>query len=94
MVYLGFRPKWILIKNASNGVQGWTIQDTSRSTYNVVDNYLLAQASSAEQTTYAQMDYLSNGFKVRTSDALVNGSGNTIIFMAFAEAPFKFSNAR
>ena len=94
MVYLGFRPKWILIKNASNGVQGWTIQDTSRSTYNVVDNYLLAQASSAEQTIYAQMDYLSNGFKVRTSDALVNGSGNTIIGMAFAEHPFKNSNAR
>jgi hypothetical protein len=93
-VYTGFRPKWILIKNASNGVQGWTIQDTSRSTYNVVDNYLLAQANSAEQTTYAQMDYLSNGFKVRTSDALVNGSGNTIIYAAFAEHPFKNANAR
>jgi hypothetical protein len=94
MVYLGFRPKWILIKNASNGVQGWTIQDTSRSTYNVVDNFLLAQANSAEQSIYAQMDYLSNGFKVRTSDALVNGSGNTIIGMAFAENPFKNANAR
>jgi hypothetical protein len=93
-VYTGFRPKWILIKNASNGVQGWTIQDTSRSTYNVVDNYLLAQASSAEQTIYAKMDYLSNGFKVRTSDALVNGSGNTIIYAAFAENPFKNANAR
>ena len=93
-VYTGFRPKWILIKNASSSVQGWTIQDTSRSTYNVVDNYLLAQADSAEQTIYARMDYLSNGFKIRTSDALVNGSGNTIIYMAFAENPFKNANAR
>jgi hypothetical protein len=93
-IFTGFRPKWILIKNASSSVQGWTIQDTSRSTYNVVDNYLLAQATSAEQTIYAQMDYLSNGFKVRTSDALVNGSGNTIIYMAFAENPFKNANAR
>jgi hypothetical protein len=93
-VYLGFRPRFILMKNASSSVQGWTIQDTSRSTYNVVDNYLLAQASSAEQSTYAQMDYLSNGFKLKTNDALVNGSGNTIIYMAFAENPFKMARAR
>jgi hypothetical protein len=93
-VYLGFRPKFILIKNSNSSVQGWTIQDTSRSTYNVVDNYLLAQASSAEQSIYAQMDYLSNGFKLKTNDALVNGSGNTMIYMAFAENPFKNALAR
>jgi hypothetical protein len=40
------------------------------------------------------MDILSNGFKVRSSDSNFNGSGNTIIGMAFAENPFKNSNAR
>jgi hypothetical protein len=40
------------------------------------------------------MDILSNGFKLRTTDAYVNGNGNTMIFMAFAESPFKVSLAR
>jgi len=31
---------------------------------------------------------LSNGFKLRTTDAGINGSGSTYIFMAFAENPF------
>jgi len=31
---------------------------------------------------------LSNGFKVRTSGSYTNGSGNSIIYMAFAENPF------
>jgi hypothetical protein len=40
------------------------------------------------------MDFVSNGFKVRNSGSYINTSGATFIFMAFAEAPFKFANAR
>jgi hypothetical protein len=34
------------------------------------------------------MDFLSNGFKVRTNLSAFNVSGEIIIFMAFAEYPF------
>ena len=40
------------------------------------------------------MDFLSNGFKMRTSSVYAQGSGETVIYMAFAEAPFKYANAR
>jgi hypothetical protein len=40
------------------------------------------------------IDILSNGFKVRGTSANYNGSGNTIFYMAFAEMPFKYANAR
>jgi len=94
-VYTGFRPKWIMIKNASNGIQSWNITDTSRSTFNVSNAYLVPNQADAEGTSgYANMDILSNGFKLRIGDAFVNGSGNTMIYMAFAENPFKNALAR
>ena len=92
-VYCGFRPAFVMIKNASV-TQPWNIQDDARSTSNVVDNYLRPNTSDAEAYGYAKMDFVSNGFKIRDSDAFVNGNGNTMIFMAFAENPFKYSLAR
>jgi hypothetical protein len=41
----------------------------------------------------SSFDFLSNGFKVRDPNTFDNGSGNTIIYMAFAETPFKYANA-
>jgi len=51
-------------------------------------------ASDAESsaTTGAPIDILSNGFKLRGTDASGNGSGSTYIYMAFAEAPLVSSN--
>jgi hypothetical protein len=72
----------------------WGIFDTSRNTFNVVDNYLLTYSSNAEAGvgTY-RLDFLSNGFKLRNSGAW-NTSGDTLIYAAFAENPFKNSLAR
>jgi len=92
-VYCGFRPAVVMIKNAS-ATQPWNIQDDARSTSNVVDNYLRPNTNDAEASGYAKMDFVSNGFKIRDSDAFVNGNGNTMIFMAFADNPFKYSLAR
>jgi hypothetical protein len=91
-IYTGFRPKFILLKNASAAF-GWTIWDTSRNTYNVLNNYLIPNASDAEGSLNV-MDILSNGFKIRDSNIFNNGSGNTLIYAAFAENPFKNANAR
>ncbi len=67
--------------------------DSSRNTYNVVNLYLQANASTAEQT-FASLDILSNGFKIRGAPADFNATSSTQIYAAFAENPLKFSLAR
>ena len=59
--------------------------DSTRDTYNPLDTYLLAN-SSGPGGTLGIMDFLSNGFKLRQVSGN-NESGQTIIFMAFAERP-------
>jgi hypothetical protein len=92
-VYLGFRPRWILLKLTSSAGGGWYIYDTSRNTYNVMNLYLRPDASDAE-TTFTTLDSVSNGFKIRTTNTQFNGSGSTYIYAAFAENPFKNALAR
>jgi len=41
-----------------------------------------------------RVDFLSNGFKISTTSGDVNNDNSVFIFMAFAESPFKYSNAR
>jgi len=95
-VYLGFRPKFVMIKRYDVGAP-WVIFDSSRNTYNVVNNYLQAQDSAAEGSGSSPNDiddFLSNGFKVRCSNAGQNASGGGYIYMAFAENPFRNALAR
>jgi hypothetical protein len=92
-VYTGFRPRWILLKKTSAAGNNWFIWDTSRDTYNVVQNYLWSNSSSAEGADTA-IDVLSNGFKVRAVSGNYNDSGGTYIYSAFAENAFKNSLAR
>ena len=92
-VFTGFRPAWVLIKQ-TNSTGSWLIHDNKRSPFNVIDEDLFANLSSAESDNGVDKDFLSNGFKHRASHSAVNGSSSTYIYMAFAEQPFKFSNAR
>jgi hypothetical protein len=93
-VHLGFRPEFVMWKR-TNGLENWYIADTSRSPFNVADDVLSPNLSAAEQTSSARnIDFLSNGFKQRTADSSNNGSGDTYIYAAFAENPFKNANAR
>ena len=91
-VYTGFRPAFILTK-LSTHVSSWSIVDTTRDPFNIVNQYLLAESTGAEGD-FDTLDILSNGFKARTTNAERNGVGRTVIYMAFAEAPFKYANAR
>jgi hypothetical protein len=93
-IYTGFRPAFVLWKNSSS-TNGWFLMDSKRNTYNVTNTFLRPNASDAEANAANSIaDYLSNGFKLRGVGGDVNGSGNTIIYMAFAENPFKQSLAR
>jgi len=87
-VYTGFKPAFVLLKNA-NGTYNWNIQDNKRDPYNPVQGHLAPNNSAAEADSSSYyVDFLSNGFKIRNNLAVWNGSGNTLIYMAFAESPF------
>ena len=95
-IYTGFRPRFVLFKNSSNATgYDWIIWDSSRQQYNVMGPALNPNLIAAESTpALNQVDILSNGFKFRNTGAATNGSGDTIIYAAFAENPFKYSLAR
>jgi hypothetical protein len=79
----------------TDATQNWAIVDTSRDTFNVSNKRLFANLSDAEDTGIPNfVDLLSNGFKFRDSNVSCNASGGTYIYMAFAENPFKYANAR
>jgi hypothetical protein len=95
-VYLGFRPRWILVKR-TDSTGDWYIYDTSRNTFNLVTQVLFADLSDAESTYAAPnpvIDILSNGFKQRGTYPHNNASGGTYIYAAFAENSFNYSLAR
>ena len=91
-VYTGFRPSWIMLKKTSSTGQ-WLMFDNKRNGFNP-DNRELASDTSASEQDYDRLDFVSNGFKQRTNFSHNNASGSTYIYMAFADQPFKFSNAR
>jgi hypothetical protein len=90
-VYTGFKPAFVMIKRTS-GTGGWFMFDNKRDTFNLTSRSLQADTSGAENNYTAadtmNLDILSNGFKLKSTDGAVNGSGSTYIYMAFAENPF------
>ena len=98
-VYCGFKPAWVMVKNIDDtGGRDWGTQDSSRKSTNPCDKHLKANSTEVENSGLAdstfQIDMLSNGFKVRNNTGIWNNSGETIIFMAFAESPFQTANAK
>jgi hypothetical protein len=94
-VYLGFRPRFVMIKR-TDSTSSWIMIDSSRDPYNLAGQGLQANSSAAELTPASSgypIDLLSNGFKLyETGDP--NVSGGTYIYACFAENPFKYSLAR
>jgi hypothetical protein len=95
-VYTGFEPA-LVIRKVTDASSDWIMQDNKRSESggsNMIRNYLFPNSSQAEISNqdYFNIDFLSNGFKMRSTDGGANGSGNDYIYMAFAEAPLVNSN--
>lgn len=91
-VHCGFQPKFVLWKRA-DAAGSWRLYDDTRNPNNPMDLFLHPNLSNAEASA-AYVDFLANGFKMRTTDVADNASGGTYIFAAFAEFPFKYANAR
>jgi len=85
--YCGFRPAFIMLKNADNGSAPWYIIDNKRNPENECRVSLKANTTDGEVTDSNFIDFLSNGFKLRTSGGYVNNSYHRIFYMAFAEQP-------
>ena len=90
-VFTGFRPAMVIFKHIS-GSDEWVIADNKRDPVNVVVGQLFPSTTGVESRSNNICDFLSNGFKMRRNAGSINQ--NSYIYMAFAETPFKFSNAR
>ena len=94
--YTGFRPAFVMTKRMDS-TGWWVLFDTARSTSNPCDHLLAANVNNAENGPGSDTmlaDILSNGFKLREADSYSNASGGKFLYVAFAEQPFKYSNAR
>ena len=90
-IYTGFKPAFVIIKPSSYS-NSWLILDNKRNTFNPTNTRLEADGTGADYSGLDYTDFLSNGFKIRTSNSHPNNSGGTLIYMAFAESPFVNSN--
>ena len=90
-VFTGFKPSFVMYKGmtGSNAVDNWEIQDNARfntDKHNPQNETLYPNANNAEGVdTTDRMDFLSNGFKMRTNGSDYNGSGQTYIYLAFGQ---------
>ena len=92
-VYTGFKPRFVMLKRYDSGSsESWFMVDSARSTYNPSSNYTLANSANAEGSGTAIIDFLSNGFKPRSTAVNAGSGGPVYIYMAFASAPFTNTN--
>ena len=92
-VWCGFKPSAVLIKTAQSNAEDWMLLDAARDTYNPAQRNLRPNQSNSEDSAATrQIDFLSNGFKIRSSLYAFNEPNATIIFAAFAEMAFGGSN--
>jgi hypothetical protein len=90
-VFLGFRPRFIMLKRTDT-TSDWLIIDSARNTYNAAGTFLYPNLSNVEDVT-DRIDFVSNGFKLRTASG-PNNASSTWIYACFAENPFRNALAR
>ena len=92
-LYTGHRPAWIMVKchNASTSSTNWIIWDTARDSFNMAEIPLRADLGDQEiaSSDNYDIDILSNGFKIRTSNGGINHGSRSYVFASFAENPFQ-----
>jgi hypothetical protein len=88
-VYLGFKPQMLMIRTTGAG-DSFFMLDSTRGRNNPigVDVFLNAGSTDPEGTWSARdIDFLSNGFKIRSNSGSINGG--TVVYCAWAENPFQ-----
>jgi hypothetical protein len=90
-VYTGFRPAFVLLKNTTTDGEWWVINDSGRNPNNIVDKDLFSNNSNVE-AVHSRQDFVSNGFKFKSTANNSNKNGDIYVYMAFAEAPLVGTN--
>ncbi len=80
---IGFRPRWVMIKNYSSSGNYWVILDNLRTTGTNGKNRLYANDSYKEDTSI-NVSFNATDFTILTSNSDVNGSGKSYIYLAIA----------
>ena len=90
-IELGFRPAIIWVKrftSSGSGAYNWIVQDSERQKYNPVSDYLVLNQIN-QTATGLDVDFLSNGFKLRNANGNMNTNtaNDQYIYCAWAESP-------
>ncbi len=85
MIYLGFKPSFVIYKRYDSGAYSWVLVDNKRGAGDdeLIKKYFHPNSSAAEAST-TLMDFLSNGFKMRVNDTTSNQG--SIVYMAFGQS--------
>jgi len=89
-IYTGFKPAFFIHKK-TNSTSNWYLYDNKRTPSNIVNKEIYVELSNGEASV-DRLDFVSNGVKFRSSTSSFNGSGDSYIYMAFAENPLVGSN--
>tara|TARA_R100001510_G_scaffold14592_1_gene11904 strand:- start:174 stop:1187 length:1014 start_codon:yes stop_codon:yes gene_type:complete len=92
-IYLGFKPSFIIAKNISASGYNWVMWNNKlnpRNQSQFFHHHPNTNDTWVDNTN--RIDMLSNGFKFYSYDTETNGGGDTILYMAWAEAPLVGSN--
>ena len=92
-IYMGFRPRLFVTKKL--GTDNWIVIDSERETFNVMgEKVLLWDTNDAEfDPGNVNLDFVSNGVKMRNTDGKINANGTEYVYMAWGDVPFKYNNA-
>jgi len=100
-VYTGFKPAWVLVKNTENNSSYWNLHDNKRDPFNIVNTVLYPntnddeEAYNVDNAASTNKNFYANGFQIySTHDPELNANDEKYLYLAFAESPFKYSNAR
>lgn len=92
-IYTGFRPQFFMAKNTTTANGNWLVFDDVRDTDNPIEKELWWNITDQEYNNGRDIDFVSNGIKLRASDNNNLTSTDTYLFLAIARQPFKYSNA-
>ena len=92
-IYTGFKPAFIFSKKINASGTQWTIWDNKRSSSgNNPRNKILHPNVTNAENTADDTDFLSNGFKLKTTASGANNLNDTFLYLAIAENPIVGSN--
>ena len=91
-IHTGFKPAMMFFKRTTGAVANWQMWDNKRDPDNPVENAYHIDNNDADGSPDQDIDFLSNGFKIRSNQGHLNASGVKFIYYAVAEEPLVGTN--